>query len=160
MWSSAVIRTSQDSPTSNNLSYVYLRVNSSSGNCFLAFVVPKVWSSILECIKSTAIFTFKWQLTKHLLHEKDTWLYHLESNCFTLSKIKCCFFDLTNFPQLNSFPSFMYIGIRSPCSAFVCFAFSTVLIQFPSINKRGSLTRWLLWSFANPIWRSDNLCLH
>ena len=38
----------------------------------VSFVGPKVWSSTPDCIKSSATFTFKWQLTKHPLHEKDT----------------------------------------------------------------------------------------
>jgi len=50
------------------------RVNSSSGNCSLTFVGPKVWSSILDDIKLSTTFTFKWKLKKHLLHEKNSQL--------------------------------------------------------------------------------------
>jgi len=55
--------------TSNNL--FLPRVNSSSGKCSLAFIGPKVWSSIPNHIKSSTTFTFKWKLKKHLLHDKD-----------------------------------------------------------------------------------------
>ena len=33
---------------------------------------PLVWSSVSDYIKSSSIFTFKWKLKKHFLHEKDT----------------------------------------------------------------------------------------
>jgi len=56
--------------TSNNL--FLPRVNSSSGKCSLTFVGPKVWCSILNDIKSSTTFTFKWKLKKHLLRDKDT----------------------------------------------------------------------------------------
>jgi len=48
------------------------RVNSSSGKCSLISVGPKVWSSIPGCIKSSATFSFKWKLKKHLLCKRYT----------------------------------------------------------------------------------------
>ena len=53
------------------------RVNSSSGKCSLEFIGPKVWSSILDDIKLSTTFTFKWKLKKHLLHEKNSQLWTL-----------------------------------------------------------------------------------
>jgi len=48
------------------------RVNSSFRKMFLYICWPKFWSSILDSIKSSATFTFKWKLKKHIVHEKDT----------------------------------------------------------------------------------------
>ena len=56
--------------TSHNL--LSPRVNSSSWKCSLTFVGPNVRSPILDCIKFSATFTFKWKLKKHLLYVKDT----------------------------------------------------------------------------------------
>ena len=37
----------------------------------------------------------------------------------------------------------------------------TVVFQhFSKSDKRGWLSRWPLWSFTNPVWHSDTLCLH
>jgi len=68
--------------SANNLSGV-----NSSGKCSLTFVDLIVWSSIPDCIKSSATFTFKWTLKKHLLHEKDKLLCILAT--FHLSRTDC-----------------------------------------------------------------------
>jgi len=58
--------------TSKNL--LLPRVNSFSGKCSPKFIGPKVWSSIPDDIKFSTTFTFKWNLKKHLLHEKNSQL--------------------------------------------------------------------------------------
>ena len=69
------------------------RVNSSSGECSLKFIGPKVWSSIPYNIKFSTTFTFKWKLKKHLLHEKNSQLWTLATFC--LSRTKYCLFLTT-----------------------------------------------------------------
>jgi len=54
----------------------------------------------------------------------------------------------------------------SLCSAFVCFSkcayfiFDYYFLTLAKNFKRGWFNRWPPWSFNNPIWNSDNLCLH
>jgi len=66
------------------------RVNSFSGKCSLNFIGPKLWSSIPDDIKFSTIFTFKWKLNKHHLHEKNSQLWTLAA-C-PLSRTKYCVF--------------------------------------------------------------------
>jgi len=68
----------------------------------------------------------------------------------------------------------MYIGMLSSSInlphrvlwLFVCFSNCDYLIShccFSTLwksDKRGWLTRWLPWSFTNPMWHSDTLCLN
>ena len=66
------------------------RVNSSSGKCSPKFIGPKVWSSITDDVKLSTTFSFKWKLKKHLLHEKNSQLWTLET--FDLSRTNYCEF--------------------------------------------------------------------
>ena len=43
------------------------KVNSSSGKCSLTFVGLKVWSSIPNCVKSSATFAFRWKVRTPLI---------------------------------------------------------------------------------------------
>ena len=66
------------------------RVHSSSGKCSLKFIGTKVWSSIPDDIEFSTTFNFKRKLKKHLLHEKNSQLWTLET--FHLSRTKYCVF--------------------------------------------------------------------
>jgi len=84
-------------------------------------------------------------------------------------------FDHTKFPKLNLIHSFVNIGMLSSSvnllhhvlCLFACFSncalFCFQLLfcqQLSKIDKRGWLARWPPWSFTNPIWQNDTLCLH
>ena len=56
------------------------RANYTTGKCSLTFVGPKVWSSIPGDIESSITLTFKRNLKKHLLHEKQTQLWTLATS--------------------------------------------------------------------------------
>jgi len=71
----------------NTSNLVLPGVNSSLGKCSLTFVGPKLWSSIPDCVKSSATFTFKGKLKKQVLHQQDSYVRILAT--FRLSRTKC-----------------------------------------------------------------------
>jgi len=109
--------------TSNNL--FLSRVNSSSGKCSLAFVGPKVWSSIPNHIKSSTTFTFRWKLKKHLRHDKDTELWTFAK--FHLSRTKFCKFCNFSFCVLYVYLLFAFL---LPCAHPILFSMKAHSIVF------------------------------
>ena len=85
-----------------------------------------MWSSIPNDIKSSTMFTFKWKLKKHLLHEKDTQLWTFAT--FHLPRTKFCKFWY--FLVLCIFYMYLLFALFLPCAYYILFSMKAHPIVF------------------------------